>query len=58
MNMLEKIKRLFTHKKQEKASFSDFFYNASPKEMQKLMENVAKKANQDQRAVLDKYERR
>jgi len=48
--MTEKILKLFRFlipKKQEKASFSDFFHNASKKEMRELMGNVARKANED-----------
>ena len=59
--MIEKILKLFRFfipKKQQKASFSDFFNNASPKEMQELMRNVARKANEDQMAILKRYESR
>lgn len=57
--MTEKIKsffRFFIAKKQEKADFSHFFRNASEKDTQRLMENVVRRANEDQKAILEQYE--
>jgi hypothetical protein len=54
--MMRMLKRLFGRPKQEKKDFSSFFNNASPEEKRKVMEGVIRKANQDQRAMLERYE--
>lgn len=49
------MKKLFSTKREKKRDFSSFFRNASSEEQTKLLKDVARKANQDQRAVLDQY---
>ena len=52
--MMKKFKQLFTPKsKQEKKDFSSFFNNASTEEQRVLMEDIARKANQDQRDLVE-----
>ncbi|MEK7618310.1 MAG: hypothetical protein AAB410_04130 [Patescibacteria group bacterium] len=53
--MMKKLKALVTPK-QEKKDFSSLFNRSSAKERTKFMEEVTRKANQDQRALLEKYE--
>jgi hypothetical protein len=55
--MIKRIKKIFCPKREEKKDFSSFFSRASEKEKQKLMEDVARKANEDQRNMLEQYER-
>jgi len=55
--MIKRIKKIFCPKREEKKDFSSFFNRASEKEKQKLMEDVARKANEDQRSMLEQYER-
>lgn len=54
--MMKKLKALFVSHKQEKKNFSSFFRHASPEEQKRLMEDVARKANQDQRDLVKQYE--
>jgi hypothetical protein len=53
--MMKKLKALFAPHKQEKNNFSSFFRHASPEEQKRLMEDVARKANQDQRDLVQQY---
>ncbi|MDO8598771.1 MAG: hypothetical protein Q7S02_01535 [bacterium] len=53
MNIFQRIIRRPTQKR----SFDDFFNNASPKERERLMKEVMRKANEDQRRVIEKYDR-
>ena len=53
--MMQLLKKLFVSKP-EKKDFSSFFRNASPEEKKKMMEDVARKANQDQRDLVEQYE--
>jgi hypothetical protein len=55
--MIKRIKKIFCPKHEEKKDFSSFFSRASEKEKQKLMEDVARKANEDQRSMIERYER-
>ncbi len=55
--MIKKIKSYFCHKREEKKDFSSFFNRASEEEKRKLMEDVARKANEDQRSLIEQYER-
>lgn len=55
--MIKKIKGYFCPKCEEKKDFSSFFNRASEKEKRKLMEDVARKANEDQRELIERYER-
>jgi hypothetical protein len=53
--MMKKFKALFTLK-QEKKDFSSFFNHASTEDQKRLMEDVARKANQDQLDLVKQYE--
>jgi hypothetical protein len=55
--MIKRIKKLFCSKHEEKKDFSSFFNHASVEEKQKLMEDVARKSNEDQRGLMERYER-
>ncbi|MDD3487161.1 MAG: hypothetical protein PHF35_02160 [Candidatus Moranbacteria bacterium] len=55
--MIKKIKSYFCPKHKEKKDFSSFFSRASVEERRQLMENVARKANEDQRSMIERYER-
>lgn len=55
--MIKKIKSYFCSKGEEKKDFSLFFNRASVEEKRKLMEDVARKANEDQRGLMERYER-
>ena len=55
--MIKWLKQRFTLAHKEKRDFSSFFTTASPAEQRTLLETVVRQANQDQRAVLEKYER-
>lgn len=55
--MIKRIKKIFFPKREEKKDFSSFFSRASVEEKRRLMEDVAKKANEDQRSLLERYER-
>lgn len=55
--MIKKIKSYFCPKHEEKKDFSSFFNRASEEEKRKLMEDVARKANEDQRNLIERYER-
>lgn len=52
--MMQLLKKLFASKP-EKKDFSSFFRNASQAEQKKLLEDVARKANQDQRQLVEEY---
>ena len=49
------FKQLFARKSQEKKDFSNFFRTASREEQEKLMKEVAHKANEDQRTLFEQY---
>lgn len=55
--MIKKIKSYFCRKNKEKKDFSLFFSGASEEEKRKLMEDVARMANEDQRELMERYER-
>ena len=55
--MIKKLKSYFCPKNEEKRDFSSFFNRASEEEKSKLMEDVARKANEDQRGLMERYER-
>ena len=55
--MIKRIKKLLYPKREEKKDFSSFFNHASVEEKRKLMEDVARKANEDQRGLMERYER-
>ncbi len=52
---MKKLKQFFSPKP-EKKDFSSFFNHASLEEQKRLMEDVARKANQDQRELVEQYE--
>ncbi len=52
--MIKKLKNLFTFK-QQKQDFSSLFNDASPEDRRKVLEDVARKANQDQRDLVEQY---
>lgn len=51
-----------THKKGDtpprETDFSRFFIHASDEEKKRVLEDVLRKANADQRAILDEYDRK
>lgn len=53
--MMKKLRNLFTSQKQGKRDFSSLFIDASPEERRKVLEDVARKANQDQRDLVEQY---
>ena len=54
--MMKKLKKLFSPtSKQEKRDFSSLFTDASPDERRRVLEDVARKANQDQRDLVEQY---
>ena len=52
---MKKLKQLFTPHKSERKNLSSFFKHASPEEQKKLMEDITRKANQDQRELVEQY---
>ena len=58
--MIAFIKHLFVKEhasKAEKSDFSAFFHDASSAEKLKVMKKVIRKANEDQRKVIEKYDK-
>lgn len=57
--MTDFIKRIFGFKpaQKRKSDFSAFFYDASPQEQEDVLMRVIKKANEDQRKVIAKYDK-
>ena len=55
--MIKKIRSYFCPKNEERKDFSLFFNRASEEEKSRLMEDVARKANEDQRNMIERYER-
>jgi hypothetical protein len=53
--MIQLLKKLFVSKPKKK-DFSSFFRNASQEEQKRMLEDVARKANQDQRDLVKQYE--
>ncbi len=54
---MAKIKRILGIKNEPKTDFSAFFYGASSREKKKLMLEVVREANKDQKKILDRYDR-
>ena len=52
--MIKKFKQFFASK-QEKKDFSLFFTRTSPEERHKVLRDVVRKANQDQRKLIGQY---
>jgi TRAP-type C4-dicarboxylate transport system substrate-binding protein len=53
--MIKKLKKIFMLKPQ-KQDFSSLFNDASPEERRRILEDAARKANQDQRDLVKQYE--
>ena len=53
--MMSVLKKLFSTKREKKRDFSSFFRDASSEEQTWLLKDVARKANQDQRVLLEQY---
>ena len=53
-NTIRKILGFYAPRKQE-TDFSAFFHNASAREKKKLLTQVMRQANADQRALVDSY---
>ena len=47
---------IFIGKSEEQDDFADFFLRASSKEKKKVFKRVIRKANQDQRKYIERYE--
>jgi len=54
--MMKKIRNLFTSQKQGKSDFSSLFTDAPPEERRRVLEDAARKANQDQSDLVKQYE--
>lgn len=57
--MRKALKKLFgfkTRPSETKRDFSSFFNNATDEEKLRLLKEVARKANDDQRALIERYE--
>lgn len=55
--MIKKLLNLLFPAEKKKSDFSDFFRNASMKKKEKLLKEVVRKASQDQRDIIDRYNR-
>ena len=55
--ILKLINKIFKPANKPKDSISGFFKNASKKEKEKIMIKVARKANADQRALVEKHDK-
>lgn len=58
--MMAYIKHFFTKdsdSKAEKSDFSAFFHDATSAEKKKVMTKVIQKANEDQRKIIEKYDK-
>ena len=57
--MMDFLKRTFGFKSAQKpkSDFSAFFYDASAEEQKDVLMRVIKKANEDQRKVIAKYDK-
>lgn len=53
----ELITKIFKPTSRPKDSISGFFKNASKKEKEKIMLKVTRKANADQRALIEKHDK-
>ena len=47
----------FLRKKTAKPSFDSFFHDTSPKEQERILREVMRKAGEDQRQVIEQYNR-
>lgn len=46
----------FLRKKQKKPSFESFFHDTPPQEQERILKEVMRKAGEDQRRVIEKYD--
>ena len=53
--MIAIIKRIFKRKPETQTDFSKFFYDAPARDKKKLLMEVIREANNDQRAIIDQY---
>ncbi len=53
--MIAIIRALFNKSPTPKNDFSEFFYDAPAREKKKLLMEVVREANNDQRAIIDQY---
>ena len=51
------IKNVFRREEKQKSDFSDFFINAKSGEKKKLLKEVIRKANEDQKNLVSRYDR-
>jgi hypothetical protein len=54
--MIAVIKALFQRNTPPQTDFSEFFYGASAGEKKKLLMEVVREANKDQKALIKRYE--
>ena len=55
--MFRLINKFFNPRSKAPKSISEFFKDASKKEKEKIIIKVAQKANADQRALMEKYDK-
>lgn len=55
--MIKFIKNIFKNKEEERDDFADFFLRASSKEKKKVFKRVIRKANEDQKKYIERYEK-
>ena len=56
--MIQRLLHFFGGKRhQRRAGLSDFFLNANPQEQKKILEDAARAANREQRALMKQYEK-
>jgi hypothetical protein len=55
--MIKKILNLFSRQKEMERDFSTFFRKASKAEKEKVLIDIVRKANQDQREMVERYNR-
>ncbi len=54
--MIKFIKNIFRKKEEESDDFADLLLRASSKEKKKVFKRVIRKANQDQKKYIERYE--
>ncbi|OGM93436.1 hypothetical protein A2333_01975 [Candidatus Wolfebacteria bacterium RIFOXYB2_FULL_49_7] len=56
--MIKKIKQIIRKNSAPETDFSRFFYTASSGEKKKVMKQVIREANKDQKDMIKRYERK
>jgi hypothetical protein len=51
------FRKIFHRDERNRSDFSEFFTNTNVKEKERVLRDVVRKANEDQKIILDKYER-